>query len=122
MRRNASKFVAGVLLLSLALGLSGCASEKVDTKAATAIIDVRTNQEFAAGHLSGAINIDVESVDFDTEIARLDKSGSYFVYCHSGRRSAIAASRMSELGFTNLTDLGGINDAASKTGLPIVVN
>ena len=87
---------------------------------ATAIIDVRTAAEFSAGHLEGAVNIDVESAQFTDQISALDESGTYFIYCHSGRRAGIALDQMKQLGFSQVTNLGGLNDAASKTGLAVI--
>ena len=83
------------------------------------IIDVRTAPEFAAGHLEDAINIDVESGAFSAGIADLDPSAMYVVYCQSGRRSAIAAAAMVEAGFTQVYDMGGIQDWMAA-GLPVV--
>lgn len=111
---------AFLLTLVGTLGLTGCADSKVDASTATAIIDVRTAAEFSAGHLEGAINIDVESAQFTDQISTLDKSGSYLIYCHSGRRAGIAFDQMQQLGFSKVSNLGGLNDAASKTGLAIV--
>jgi rhodanese-related sulfurtransferase len=74
------------------------------------IIDVRTPDEFAAGHLANATNIDVEAGSFADEIAALDPAKTYAVYCHSGRRSAIAAQLMADAGFTTIYDLGGVVD------------
>ena len=71
------------------------------------IIDVRTADEFSSGHIAGAINIDVEGGTFSDQIASLDKSKTYALYCHSGRRSAIAATEMSKAGFKNIIDLNG---------------
>lgn len=48
------------------------------------MIDVRTPAEFASGHLEGAINIDVQSPDFDQQVAQLDPSATYLVYCRGG--------------------------------------
>lgn len=87
--------------------------------AALTIIDVRTPEEFAAGHLEGAVNMDVEGGQFSTLIADLPKDGEYIVYCHSGRRSAIAADAMAQAGFATIYDLGGIADWQAA-GLPIV--
>lgn len=83
------------------------------------IIDVRTAAEFAQGHLQNAINIDVESGVFDQEITKLDKTASYAIYCRSGRRSAIAASKMSDAGFTTIFNLqnGGFAELA-QVGAP----
>ena len=69
------------------------------------ILDVRTPGEFATGHIEGAINIDVEGTTFDLQIAQLDKSKEYAIYCRSGRRSAVAAEKMADSGFTKLTNL-----------------
>lgn len=86
----------------------------------TVTIDVRTAGEYAAGHVDGAVNIDVESPDFATRIADLPKDSTYAVYCRSGRRSAIATDQMSSAGFTSLVNLdGGVADLQSA-GAPIV--
>ncbi len=84
------------------------------------IIDVRTPDEFAAGHVEGAINIDLTSPDFATKIAELDPSGNYALYCRSGNRSGQAVQYMTEQNFTNVTNLGSREEAAEALGLPIV--
>ena len=89
---------------------------------ASRVIDVRTAEEFAGGHVQGAVNLDVEGGAFESGIAALDKSAAYSVYCRSGRRSAIAAGIMAQAGFTNITDLGGMEDAARVLNLPIVTD
>lgn len=86
----------------------------------TVILDVRTAGEFAAGHIEGATNIDVESADFDTKIANLDKNVEYSIYCHSGRRSMIAAEKMAEVGFTRLTNLQDGISSWQAAGYPLV--
>ena len=86
----------------------------------TVVVDVRTPGEFAAGHVDGAVNIDVESPSFGSEIAALPKDTTYAVYCRSGRRSTLATDQMAEAGFTSLVNLqGGIADLQSA-GAPIV--
>jgi rhodanese-related sulfurtransferase len=74
------------------------------------VIDVRTPEEFAAGHIAGARNINVEAPDFASKIADLDKGAAYLLYCRSGRRSAIAADEMVKAGFTKVVDGGGMAD------------
>ena len=105
-------------------GSGGSASEdtvaRMKLTPAARVIDVRTPGEFTEGHVQGATNIDVESTDFAGSIASLDKSAAYSVYCRSGRRSAIAVDLMQKAGFTNVTDLGGMEDAAKVLNLPIV--
>lgn len=124
------------LALSAALGLAACSSgddtsqasaEAAATEAAQpsvadkaegrTIIDVRTPEEFAAGHVDGAVNIDVQGPSFDEQVAELPADGSYLVYCRSGSRSAVAAARMAELGFADVLD-GGAFDALVAAGLP----
>lgn len=110
------------LALGLALGTAACASptEPAALDATTVVIDVRTPDEFASGHLEGAINLDVQSADFDALVSQLDPAGSYYVYCRSGNRSAQAIDRMTGLGFTDLTNGGSVESASSSTGIPVV--
>ena len=75
------------------------------------IIDVRTADEFAEGHIQKAVNFDVNSDDFITKIATLDKEKPVMVYCRSGGRSAKAAGILKDNGFKQVYDLdGGIMD------------
>ena len=121
LRRNFLRAAIAVVLGAAAVtSLTACAPAKVDMSTVDQVIDVRTADEYAAGHLEGAINIDVESGNFDAGIAALDQSKTYLVYCHSGRRSALAQSAMHDAGFHNVIDGGGIDNAASSTGLAIV--
>lgn len=122
MQKLLKKSFAVIAAFLLIGSLAACAStEPLDMKSVTAVIDVRTPEEFATGHLDGAVNIDVESADFATQIEALDKAGNYVVYCHSGRRAGIAVDAMTAAGFTgNLVNAGGIADATTTTGLPIV--
>jgi rhodanese-related sulfurtransferase len=84
------------------------------------VLDVRTPEEFAAGHLEGAVNINLESPEFGTQVAELDPAGTYAVYCRSGNRSAVAVGIMAEQGITGTYDLdGGIVDWEAA-GLPVV--
>ena len=85
----------------------------------TMIIDVRTPAEFAAGHLTGAVNIDLQGSSFGDAVAELDPSASYAVYCHSGNRSAVATSYMAEHGFKNIVELAGGITAWQADGRPV---
>ncbi len=71
------------------------------------LLDVRTPEEFAEGHIPGAINIDYNSGNFKSEIEKLDKNKSYEIYCRSGKRSRAAADIMNELGFKSVVNLSG---------------
>ncbi len=74
------------------------------------ILDVRRADEFADGHIPGAINIANESVG-TAEIPELpDKDQLILVYCRSGNRSKQASQKLVKLGYTNIVEFGGIND------------
>lgn len=66
------------------------------------ILDVRTDEEFTAGHIEGAENIDVKSGTFKDDVGKLDKSKTYIVHCRTGRRSETAVQIMEEMGFTDI--------------------
>lgn len=89
---------------------------------ASTVIDVRTAEEFAGGHVKGARNLDVQNGDFEAALADLDKEAPYSVYCRSGNRSATAVEMMRNAGFTNVVDLGAVEEAAEALALPIVKN
>lgn len=120
MRRLRLATLAAGLALVAGLGLTACAAEPVAVGSDTVVIDVRTPDEYASGHLEGAINIDLQSGAFEQEVQQLPVDGEYVVYCRSGNRSAQAASIMAGLGFVNVTDAGGIQSASGATGLAIV--
>ena len=84
------------------------------------IVDVRTPEEFAAGHLPDAININVESSDFGTEVATLDESAETLVYCRTGSRSGVATDQMAKLGFTDMSDLQGGIEAWAAAGETVI--
>lgn len=89
---------------------------------ASKVIDVRTPEEFSEGYVQGAVNIDVENPDFESQIASLDKDAAYSVYCRSGNRSAVAVDIMRNAGFTNVVDLGAVEEAAQALSLPVVAD
>jgi rhodanese-related sulfurtransferase len=70
-------------------------------------LDVRTPGEFNEGHVEGAQLIDFQSGNFENDIATLDKSKTYAVYCRSGSRSGQAVKVMSDAGFTSVYNLNG---------------
>lgn len=71
------------------------------------VLDVRTPEEFAAGSIQDAMNINYNAVDFSQQIDALDKSKTYLVYCRSGARSSKAVEIMKEKGFHFLYHLEG---------------
>ncbi len=83
------------------------------------IVDVRTAEEFAAGHIAGAVNIDVNSTDFTGLVSALDPAKDYAVYCHSGNRSRAAMTAMAGMGYTNTVGLDGGITAWTAAGFPV---
>ncbi len=84
-----------------------------------AILDVRTPEEFAEGHLSGALNVNFLAPDFAARLSALDRGKTYLVYCRTGHRSAGAAQVMQRSGFRSVYQmLGGILGWEAR-GLPL---
>lgn len=90
-----------------------------DPPADLVVLDVRTAEEFADGHLAGATMLDFYATDFADQLAELDPEVPYLVYCRSGNRSGQTRALMEELGFTDVADVGGGILAWSEAGLPI---
>ncbi len=116
------KFVVAALVAIFAVGsLSSCASAPTDMSAYAAVIDVRTQEEWAAGHLDGAVHIDIQGADFASQIEALDHSANYIVYCRSGNRAGQAIQQMKDAGFTGeLVNAGSVEDAAQMTSMKVV--
>lgn len=73
------------------------------------ILDVRTEEEFALGHIPRAINIPNEDIGWSEEIEELpNKEQIILVYCRSGHRSLQASSKLALLGYKNIFEFGGI--------------
>ncbi len=72
------------------------------------LVDVRTAEEYANGHIPAAVNIDVLQPDFAKRIATLDKERTVALYCRSGRRSKSAAEQAVKLGFKVVELDGGV--------------
>ena len=86
----------------------------------TVLLDVRTPEEFASGHLPGAVNINIEAQDFLQQVATLDPARSYAVYCRSANRSKVAMTAMQQAGFARLYDLAGGITAWKSAGGEVV--
>jgi rhodanese-related sulfurtransferase len=130
MKKVTTLTVAAISAIAM---LTGCSStneaiKKVDpvkfseviAQPGVIILDVRTPEEFNAGHIANAININLEGSDFSSEVSKLDKNATVAVYCRSANRSAVATKEMADLGFTDMYDLqGGIVDWEAAGG-PVV--
>ena len=88
----------------------------------TILIDVRTPEEYAQGHVQGAINHDFNGGAFQAVLPTLDKAASYRLYCRSGNRSGQAMALMQQAGFTKVENLGSLEDAAGTLGAEIVTD
>ena len=90
------------------------ATRMMKTESNYVILDVRRPDEYAEGHIPGAINVPNESIG-DTKISELPyKNQLILVYCRSGRRSKEAAEKLVKLGYTNIVEFGGILDWKGK--------
>ena len=125
------KILAVLLLMSVAFSILGCdggapeeRKEQAKYRRITAdeaqvlmqktqdylILDVRSPEEFAEGHIPNAINIPNESIGGAAPKELPDKNQKIFVYCRSGARSVQASEKLAGLGYTNIVEMGGINN------------
>lgn len=91
------------------------AKKIMGTESEYVILDVRTEEEFAQGHIPGAMLIPDYAIREEAEKALPDKDALILVYCRSGRRSKNAAQILLELGYTNIREFGGIIDWPYET-------
>lgn len=82
-------------------------AEQIQTRQQAQLIDVRTIDEFQSGHLAGAKLINVQDRNFEQQMQQLDPQQPVYLYCRSGRRSAMAARRLNQMGFSQVYDLQG---------------
>ena len=78
------------------------------------IIDVRTQSEWDSGHLEKAVHLPLDTFESGIEGLVKDKDATVYLYCRSGNRSGKALKIMQELGYTNASNVGGINDARER--------
>ncbi len=81
------------------------------------LVDVRTPEEYKAGHLSYSSNMDYKKEDFKTQIAKLDKSKPVYLYCRTGNRSGKSVEILKQQGFTTVYNIGGL-EYLKTLGLP----
>ena len=122
------KYLPLLVLFLLPLGL--IAQAKIDEPALKAllakdksalVLDVRTAEEYAAGHLEKALLLPFDAIDAKTAAQFIPKKTTKVVlYCHSGRRSGLAAQTLKDLGYTNVLDFGALSNWKVKlaTGAP----
>lgn len=91
----------------------------LQTSPAKQVLDVRTPEEFAGGHIAGAISADISSEAFQQTAEALDKNKAIYVYCLSGGRSSQAAQQLVSMGFKEVYNLGGGILAWNAASLPL---
>ncbi|HUU62085.1 MAG TPA: rhodanese-like domain-containing protein [Acidimicrobiia bacterium] len=132
-RVSAARLVTTLILLALAGcgGDSGTSTAIIETvspaeaaeiigegRSDLVILDVRTPDEFAAGHLSDAVNLDYYSPSFADSLAVLDRDATYVLYCRTGNRSAEVREMMRGLGFAEVHEIAGGFVAWDEAGRP----
>ncbi len=112
-------FISGALLSCNASDSTQNATsetEQVNTTAENAVfVDVRTPEEFSSGHVDGATNIPVDEIERITEEIP-DKDTPIVLYCRSGGRAGRALKALTTLGYTDVVNAGGVNDAKKLKG------
>ena len=83
------------------------------------LVDVRTPQEFAEGHLPGAVNVELDRLEALAPTALPDRNAHLLVYCHSGNRSSFAVQILERMGYTRLVNMVGGIAAWSGEGYPV---
>lgn len=84
------------------------------------LVDVRTPEEYGAGYVENAINVNYYDDGFEKDLAsKLDKSKPVCVYCKKGGRSAKAAAKLRDMGFTEVYDMKGGFDSWKSKDMPI---
>ena len=102
-----------VLIATLLSGLLLANSINAEIPSNAVWIDVRTAEEFASGHIEGAHNIPYESIDKGVAALGLEQDTPILLYCRSGRRSGIALDSLRKQGYTQLKNVGGIEEASA---------
>lgn len=134
MRNTTRTFVASIIGATLLLGACGGSTATDSTLELTSVgdvaeivasppadlvvLDIRTPEEFASGHLAGAINVDYYASDFEAQLRELDLTARYVMYCNSGNRSSNALPLMDAIGFTEVYELDGGIQAWYSAGNP----
>lgn len=83
--------------------------------AGTLVVDVRTQEEFAEGHIQGALLLPVDQIEAQAATVLPDKDAVILVYCRSGNRSRTASEALIDMGYTQVLDFGGIIDWPFET-------
>lgn len=83
---------------------------RLESETNIVLLDVRTQEEYAEGHIENSLLIPVDVLEEEAEVKLSDKEAPIFVYCRSGNRSVTASKILIDLGYKNVYNLGGIKD------------
>ena len=86
------------------------AKEIMSTEKDYILLDARTQEEYADGHIPGAICVPNETIGTEPPVELPDKEKKILVYCRSGNRSRQAAAKLAAMGYSNIVEFGGIMD------------
>ena len=100
--------------------VNAAAAEPLIDEKQVVVLDIRTPNEFKAGHIAGATNLDFYATDFAAQLDRLNKDKTYLVHCASGRRSTTSLETFKKLKFQSIIHLDGGMKAWEKAGKPVV--
>jgi phage shock protein E len=109
---HATRKIALTVLTTLGLLLAGAVLAK------EVVIDVRTEQEFQAGHVAGALLIPHEQIKQKIAGMQIAKDDHVVLYCRSGRRSGIALDTLKSMGFSNVENYGSLEQAQKRLQKP----
>lgn len=137
--RRRGLWAAGWVIAAVVLALGGCGGESgtstatietispgeaadllEEAPAGLVVLDVRTPDEFAGGHLADAVNLDYQAAGFAGELGALDRDLPYLLYCRSGNRSAQVREMMRGLGFAEVYEMAGGIVAWAEAGGAVV--
>lgn len=112
--------IVGVVAYQMLTG--GATEPTEDVVAAIAdgatVVDVRTAEEYAGGHVTGAVHANVFDGDFEAQMDEMDRAEPVYLYCASGVRSGRAAAVLEGMGFERVVNAGGIGELADA-GVPV---
>ena len=115
------KTLFSILCGIVLLGISGCCSteSKISMETNAVLLDVRTPEEHKSGYLEGAVLLPLAELESEISSKVADKNTPVYIYCRSGRRAGTAVEKLKAMGYTDLHNLGGLEDARKNLNLPI---
>lgn len=107
-----------IVLLALVTLTANAADVSINGVKQAAVVDVRTPEEFAAGHIDGAVNIPLDQIqNGSAHLESFKKDSPILLYCRSGRRSGMAKELLEQQGYSKLTNGGGVSSLAKQLNL-----